>query len=105
MQTLLLALPRFAQFLARITDKWLDDGTEFVHTALPKLVIIGVGAWIMIRLLAAGTRRLTALAESRAAGNARAAQVRTLAPSSVPPGFSSSPSWRRLRYCPCSGLI
>jgi small-conductance mechanosensitive channel len=79
MQNLLLALPRLAQFFSRIEDKWLDDGTEFVHTALPKLIIIGVGAWILIRLLALATRRLVALAEARAASTTRVYQVRTLA--------------------------
>ncbi|HVJ07497.1 MAG TPA: mechanosensitive ion channel family protein [Acidisarcina sp.] len=82
MQSLLLAIPRSAQFFARITDKWLDDSADFVRTTVPKLIIIGLGAWILIRLLAGITRRITALAERHAHGahgTTSVYQVRTLA--------------------------
>lgn len=79
MQSLLFTIPHFAQFFARITDKWLDDSADFVRASVPKLVIIGLGAWILIRLLGVITRRLTALAERHAQGSVSVYQVKTLA--------------------------
>ena len=79
MQNMLFVLPQSAQFLTRIWDKWLDDGADFVHTALPKLIVIGVGSWILIRMLNAGTRRLISVAVSHEGNTPRIAQLRTLA--------------------------
>ncbi len=79
MQNMLFVLPQSAQFLTRVWDKWLDDGADFVHTALPKLIVIGVGSWILIRMLNAGTARLISVAVSHEGNTPRIAQLRTLA--------------------------
>ena len=62
-----------------IFERWRDDGADFVRRGLPKLVVIGIGAWIAIRLLALITARITRLAERHDNGSGRISQVRTLA--------------------------
>jgi moderate conductance mechanosensitive channel len=79
MQHLLLYLSGSSEFFHRILDRWRDDGADFVRRGLPKLVVIGIGAWVAIRLLALVTARITRLAEQHDNGSGRISQVRTLA--------------------------
>ena len=65
------------EFFSQLNAKWLADLQEFVRAALPKIIIIVIGAWILARILKLVTGRMIRLAESRARGNI--AQVRTLA--------------------------
>src|SRR5580704_12847692 len=65
------------EFFSQLDAKWLADLQEFLHAALPKIIIIVVGAWILARILKLVTGRMIRLAESRSRGNI--AQVRTLA--------------------------
>ena len=64
-------------FFTQLDKKWLTDLQEFLHAALPKIIIVLIGAWILARVLKLITGRMVRLAESRARRNA--AQVRTLA--------------------------
>ena len=65
------------EFFAQVDKKWLADLQEFVRSALPKIIVIVIGAWILARVLKLVTGRMIRLAQSRARGNI--AQVRTLA--------------------------
>ena len=76
---LLLYLSGTSEFFHRILDRWREDGADFVRRGLPKLVVIGIGAWIAIRLLALVTARITRLAERHDNGSGRISQIRTLA--------------------------
>ncbi len=65
------------QFFTQLDDKWLADLQEFLHSALPKIVVILIGSWLLARALRFVTGRMTHIAERRKSGNL--AQVRTLA--------------------------
>jgi small-conductance mechanosensitive channel len=67
------------RFLGKVLDEWIADSQEFVHTKLPKLFVIAIIAFIFSRLLRAGTFHMKRLAEQRAAGSARLADVQTMA--------------------------
>jgi moderate conductance mechanosensitive channel len=58
---------------------WHEDLFIFLHHDAPKLVLILVGAFLVIRLLRAVTRRLTVLQGHRLPSGIRAQQIRTLA--------------------------
>jgi small-conductance mechanosensitive channel len=65
------------QFFSELGGKWIDDLQEFLHSALPKIIITLIVAWVFMRLLKLVTSRMVRLAEGRTRGNL--AQVRTLA--------------------------
>lgn len=65
------------EFFRQLDEKWLADLQNFLHTALPKIVITLVVAWIFLRILKLITGRMTRIAEARKGSGA--AQVRTLA--------------------------
>jgi len=75
LQTLIWFGPR--QFFSQLDEKWLADLQEFLHTALPKIVVIIIGAWLLARVLRFVTSRMMHIAERR--NSANLAQVRTLA--------------------------
>jgi moderate conductance mechanosensitive channel len=75
LETLIWVGPR--QFLQQLDAKWLADLQEFLHAILPKIVVIVVGSWLLMRLITLVTRRMVRIAEHRASGNL--GQVRTLA--------------------------
>jgi small-conductance mechanosensitive channel len=64
-------------FFTQLDAKWLADLQEFLHAALPKIVVILGCAWILGRILKIVTVRMVRLAERGTRGNL--AQVRTLA--------------------------
>ena len=70
---------REGRFLGKVLDEWIDDSQEFVHTKLPKLIVIAIIALLLIRLLRLITHNLTRLADQRAAGQGRLADVKTMA--------------------------
>lgn len=63
-------------FFTQLDAKWIADLQEFLHAALPKIVVIFICAWILGRILKIVTSRMVRLAEHRARN---VAQVRTLA--------------------------
>jgi len=65
------------EFFSQLDAKWLADLQEFLHAALPKIVVILISAWILARILKIVTGRMVRLAEFGRRGNL--AQVRTLA--------------------------
>lgn len=66
------------RFLGRVVDEWTADGQEFLHTKLPRLIVVAIIAFVLSRLLRAVTRHMTRIAEQRGAGPARLAEVKTL---------------------------
>jgi moderate conductance mechanosensitive channel len=75
LQALLWIGPR--EFFSQLDDRWLADLQEFVHAALPKIIVIVIAAWVLGRILKLVTGRMIHVAERRSRGNV--AQVRTLA--------------------------
>jgi moderate conductance mechanosensitive channel len=76
MQGLLITAP--GQFFSTLGQKYLDDLQGFLHDKLPRLIVIAIGAWIMIRILDLITGRIVRAAERHAARAANLAQVKTL---------------------------
>jgi small conductance mechanosensitive channel len=66
------------RFLGKVLDEWIADSQEFVHTKLPKLLVIAMIAFIFSRLLRLVTFHITRMAELRAAGPGRMAEVKTM---------------------------
>ena len=67
------------RFLGKVLDEWIADSQEFVHTKLPKLVVIAMIAFIFSRLLRLVTFHIARLAEQTAAGPGRLSEVKTMA--------------------------
>jgi len=67
------------RFLGRVLDEWINDSQEFIHTKLPRLVVIALIAFVLSRLLGLATSRMVRVAEMRGAGLGRRTQVRTMA--------------------------
>lgn len=65
--------------LARLDAEFLNHLLNFAYTALPKIVIVAIAAWLLTRLLKIITHRIVRIAEHHAAGTSRVSQVRTLA--------------------------
>ena len=65
-------------FFRTIDDKWISDLQEFIHQALPKIVVILVGAWLLTRVLKLITTRVLKVAERHSGGIGHISQVRTL---------------------------
>ena len=67
-------------FINRLDDEWVNDLVEFLHTGLPHLVVIVLGAAVLIVLVNFVAARVIKIADSRdSLGPARGAQVHTLA--------------------------
>jgi small conductance mechanosensitive channel len=67
------------RFLGRVLDEWINDSQEFIHSKLPRLIVIAVIAFILSRLLSLATARMIRISERRGAGVGRRAEVRTMA--------------------------
>jgi small conductance mechanosensitive channel len=67
------------QFMGRVVDEWIHDSQEFIHTKLPRLVVIAIIAFVLSRLLGLATARMIRGAEKSGAGLGRRAEVRTMA--------------------------
>jgi len=64
------------RFLGRVLDEWINDSQEFIHTKLPRLIVIAIIAFILSRLLSLGTSRMIRVAER---SGSRRSEVRTMA--------------------------
>jgi moderate conductance mechanosensitive channel len=73
------SLFREDRFLGKVLDEWIADSQEFVHTKLPKLIVIAIIAFILSRVLRLITFHMTRLAEQRTARATRIAEVKTMA--------------------------
>lgn len=67
------------RFLGRVLDEWINDSQEFIHTRLPRLLVIALIAFILSRLLRIATSRMIHVSEKSGAGLVRRAEVRTIA--------------------------
>src|SRR5438270_13630614 len=65
-------------FPALLRD-WREATVTFLHHDMPKLVIIGVGALVLSRLLQVMVRRIAALQEQKLPSGVRAQKIRTMA--------------------------
>jgi small conductance mechanosensitive channel len=70
---------REGRFMGRVLDEWIADGQEFLHTKLPRLLVILVIAFFLNKLLRLATNRMVRVAEVHASGSGRVSEVRTLA--------------------------
>jgi small conductance mechanosensitive channel len=68
----------WGDFAATLGDHLFDTAQNFLVNVLPKLVIITIFTWIMIRILTLITDRMTRVAENHAAAATRIQQARTL---------------------------
>ena len=69
---------RVRSFFKVIDDKWIADLQDFIHQALPKIVVILIFAWVATRILKLVTTRILKVAERHAGGMTKLSQVRTL---------------------------
>ena len=67
------------RFMGKVLDEWIADSQEFLHTKLPRLIVIGLIAFFLNKLLRIMTDRMVRVAERHAAAPGRLAEVRTLA--------------------------
>jgi moderate conductance mechanosensitive channel len=65
-------------FFQTIDDKWISDLQDFIHEALPKIVVIVIVAWGLTRVLKLITNRVLKVAERHSGGMGHFSQVRTL---------------------------
>ena len=65
--------------MGKVLDEWVGDAQEFVRTRLPRLVMVAIIAFVLVRVLSLITGRMVRIAERHAADPARVSQVRTLA--------------------------
>ncbi len=66
-------------FFETIDAKWLSDLQNFIHEALPKIVVIVLFAWLATRVVKLITTRVLKVAERHSGGMRSISQVRTLA--------------------------
>jgi moderate conductance mechanosensitive channel len=68
-----------AENLPTLLHGWRDDTMNFVHHDMPKLALIVVGAFILVRIWKAAVRRVAQLQERKLPQGLRLQQVRTVA--------------------------
>lgn len=61
-----------------IGRKWVGDLQGFIRIGLPKIILILIGAWVLVRLLRAVTSRVIKVAERHSHGAHSAAQIGTM---------------------------
>jgi moderate conductance mechanosensitive channel len=74
----IFATPETWSFPELLRD-WHEDAIGFVRTAVPKLALIVLGAFVLIRVVKITTHRIASLQEKRLPPGLRAQQIRTLA--------------------------
>jgi len=67
------------RFLGKILDEWIVDAQEFIHTKLPRLIVLFGFIFIFTRINAAVTRRVIAAADRKGTSVGRQSQVKTFA--------------------------
>jgi small conductance mechanosensitive channel len=76
----LAQLPLHPRLIDRLMDAWSDDIVDLLHVRLPKLLLILVMAYLLVRLLKYSTRHMHRLAEQGPLmGPSRSAQLHTMA--------------------------
>lgn len=75
---LVTTLPDVAD-LPSLLHAWRDDGMEFLRHDAPKILLVILGSFILIRVLRVITGKITTLQTKRLPSSVRARQVRTLA--------------------------
>lgn len=68
-----------AQDIPGLLQGWRTDGMNFLRHDLPKLLLVMLGAFVLIRVLRAITGKIAELKERRFAQGLRAQQIHTLA--------------------------
>ena len=68
----------WSEFAASLGDRLFDTAQNFLVNILPKLVIIALFTWVLIKLLTLVTDRMARVAEHHAAAATRVQQARTL---------------------------
>ena len=66
------------RFLGKVADEWIADSQEFLHTKLPRLIVIAIIALVLSRLLRLIAFHMTRAAERSGAGGGRLGEVKTL---------------------------
>ncbi len=66
-------------FMGKVLDEWIGDSQEFLHTKLPRLIVIAIIAFVLSRLLRAIAFHMTRMAEQSGAGPGRLGEVKTMA--------------------------
>lgn len=66
-------------FFSSVDEKWMTNLQDFVRIALPKIVLVLIGAWVLVRLLGMVTVRVLKVAERHSGGTRSVAQIRTMA--------------------------
>ncbi len=92
------------RFLGKVLDEWIVDAQEFIHTKLPHLIVVAVIAFILSRLLRAGTQHMIRMAEHRSAGPARLGQVKTLSGVIRATGFAAILTIAGLQFLELMGV-
>jgi small conductance mechanosensitive channel len=77
--TIQWAIFQQGHFLGKVLNEWIDDSQEFLHTELPKLIVIALIAFILSRFLHLLTAHMNRVAQASAAGPERMAEVKTMA--------------------------
>lgn len=74
-----MALEIEAQNIPGLLHAWREDSLTFVHHEMPKLVLVIVVAFVLIRVLRVVTEKMADLREKKFAQGLRAQQIKTLA--------------------------
>lgn len=83
---------------------WGEDTTNFLRHGAPKLVIIGIGAFILIRLWRGLVRQVAAVQEKKLPHQLRVQQVRTLSAVFTSVGVAMIGFWALLQALPLFNL-
>ncbi|MGH9510897.1 MAG: mechanosensitive ion channel family protein [Terriglobales bacterium] len=76
--SLLAVVPQIHDLSALFRD-WRGDAMEFVRTSVPKLILIIIAAFVLIRVVRIMTRRMSSFQEKKLPSGLRSQQIRTLA--------------------------
>jgi small-conductance mechanosensitive channel len=74
-----MALEIEAQNIPGLLQAWREDTMTFVHHEMPKLVLVVVVAFVLVRVLRVVTGKMADLREKKFAQGLRSQQIRTLA--------------------------
>ena len=74
-----MALEIEAQNIPGLLHAWREDTMNFVHHDMPKLLLVLIGAFVLIRILKVLTGKMADLREKRFTPGLRGQQIRTLA--------------------------
>jgi moderate conductance mechanosensitive channel len=90
--------------LSTLWRDWREDTMNFVHHDMPKLVLIAVGAFILVRVWRALVGRVAELQEKKLQHGLRLQQVRTVASVITSVGVSVIVFWAVLQTLPLFNL-